>query len=38
MKTIKKYGLAADLSYPLYGSKIAGGWGFKVPKFKDKFN
>jgi hypothetical protein len=38
VSTIKKYRLAADLSYPLYGPRIPGGWGYKAPKFKDKFN
>jgi hypothetical protein len=31
VETIKKHGLAADLSYPLYGKKTPTGWGFKAP-------
>jgi hypothetical protein len=38
IQTIKKHGLAADLSYPLYGPKIPGGWGYKDPKFSNRFN
>jgi hypothetical protein len=34
LETIRKYGLAADLSYPLYGNEnlCINGWGFKAPQ------
>lgn len=35
--TIKKHQLAADLSYPLYGEKTVSGWGFKAPRYQDRF-
>jgi hypothetical protein len=35
--TIIKHGLAADLSYPLYGNKTPSGWGYKAPRYRDKF-
>jgi hypothetical protein len=33
LETINKFGLAVDLSYPLYGdeSLAVDGWGYKVP-------
>lgn len=32
-ETIKKHGLGADLSYPLYGNEkqCVDGWGYKAP-------
>ena len=35
--TIMKHGLAADLSFPLYGNKTLNGWGYKAPRYGDKF-
>jgi hypothetical protein len=34
LETVKKYGLGADLGYPLYGhaSLCVDGWGFKSPQ------
>ena len=34
LATIKKYGLRADVSYPLYGSETmcVGEWGYKAPR------
>ncbi len=37
VETIKKHGLAADLSYPLYGEKTANGWGYKAPRYQNRF-
>ena len=34
LETVRKYGLGADLSHPLYGDEklCVNGWGYKAPQ------